>query len=102
MPARSKLEGLHVPPLCTVEVPNLGPETTAEFPFLLEDCRYIGSYDWSPDATRATPAIIVPGEQIASQLTFYTSLVHYCELQDLPMSGSIQSLLSKSHQTKVI
>jgi len=45
-------------PLHTIEVPTQEPRSEQT---LLEDCRYIGSYDWSPDAKKGNPVIVVPG-----------------------------------------
>lgn len=60
MQARSKLDGLSEP-LCTIKVPDPDPEIAERTMDLLEDCRYIGSYDWVPDAEEDDPAIVVPG-----------------------------------------
>ncbi|KXN92851.1 hypothetical protein AN958_06956 [Leucoagaricus sp. SymC.cos] len=60
MPIRSKTEGLSAA-LLTVELPPEPPEPPEPITEPLEDCRYIGSYNWSPDSTRTNPSIIVPG-----------------------------------------
>jgi hypothetical protein len=64
--------------LCTIDRPA---EPAEPFPELLNDLRYIGSYDWSPDATESNPSIIVPGEQGNLSTCIYyhqTSLVIKC------------------------
>jgi hypothetical protein len=48
-------------PLFTLEVPSPNPEIAERKTDLLEDCRYLGSYDWGPKAKRGRPVIVVPG-----------------------------------------
>lgn len=61
MPPRSRLDGLSGP-LLTIEVPRPDPEIAERTTDLLEDCRYIGSYDWFPGTKKENPAIVVPGK----------------------------------------
>jgi hypothetical protein len=58
--SRSPAKGLGAP-LHTIEVPEPHPEIAKRTIDLLEDCRYIGSDDWFPDAKKGNPAIVVPG-----------------------------------------
>ncbi|KAJ3573984.1 hypothetical protein NP233_g2066 [Leucocoprinus birnbaumii] len=58
MPVRSKTDGLSAP-VHTIELPAETAEAIQEE--LLADCRYIGSYDWSPNATKGNPSIVIPG-----------------------------------------
>lgn len=62
MPVRAKLDGLGQP-LQVIDVPDLSlsPNITECSTDLLVGCRYIGSYNWDPDANRDNPTIIVPG-----------------------------------------
>lgn len=60
MPTHSRLHGLDVA-LRTIDVPNRDPEIVEHATDLLQDCRYIGSYDWLPGANKTHRAIVVPG-----------------------------------------
>ncbi|KAJ3573986.1 hypothetical protein NP233_g2065 [Leucocoprinus birnbaumii] len=45
-------------PLYAIEVPGASQDHATD---LLQDCRYIGSYDWAPSAKKGNPVIVVPG-----------------------------------------
>ncbi|KAF9452952.1 hypothetical protein P691DRAFT_771879 [Macrolepiota fuliginosa MF-IS2] len=61
MPARSPLVGLSKP-LFTIGVPRPNPEMAERTTDLLENCQYIGSYDWLPsESSKNNLTIVVPG-----------------------------------------
>lgn len=79
MPVRSKSDGLGMS-LHTIELPTEPMESVTG---VIKDCRYIGSYDWSPDATKNNPSIVIPG-----MITSFSSSPHLIYHRSIPNTGS--------------